>query len=166
MIGENDRVDIVATLQAPIGALQLFEVVADLSTYPRWLDIVSRSERAPADAGDPGPAWSIELRAQLGPLRRSKRLRMVRSRTERPDRVRFERRELDERRHSSWVLEADLTGTARPSVNASAPETQLAMRLHYGGSLWLPVLDRVLRDEIARSRPRLLEMARSGPEPS
>ncbi len=30
------------------------------------------------------------------------------------------------------------------------------MRLHYGGRLWLPVLDRLLTDEIERSRPRLL----------
>jgi hypothetical protein len=31
------------------------------------------------------------------------------------------------------------------------------MHLHYGGSLWGPVLERLLSDEIERSRPRLLE---------
>jgi len=37
------------------------------------------------------------------------------------------------------------------------------MRLHYGGSLWVPMLDRVLRDEIERSRPRLVaEAQRAG----
>ena len=30
------------------------------------------------------------------------------------------------------------------------------MHLHYGGSLWVPMLDRLLADEIERSRPRLL----------
>jgi hypothetical protein len=30
------------------------------------------------------------------------------------------------------------------------------MGLHYGGSLWMPLLDRLLSDEIERSRPRLL----------
>ena len=34
--------------------------------------------------------------------------------------------------------------------------TRLTMRLHYGGRLWMPVLDRLLSDEIERSRPRLL----------
>ena len=32
------------------------------------------------------------------------------------------------------------------------------MRLHYGGRLWMPALDRLLADEIERSRPRLLEL--------
>ena len=32
------------------------------------------------------------------------------------------------------------------------------MRLHYGGSLWVPMLDRLLADEIERSRPRLLRL--------
>ena len=31
------------------------------------------------------------------------------------------------------------------------------MRLHYGGRLWMPALDRLLADEIERSRPRLLQ---------
>jgi hypothetical protein len=32
------------------------------------------------------------------------------------------------------------------------------MNLHYGGSLWLPILDRLLSDEIERSRPRLVAL--------
>jgi hypothetical protein len=32
------------------------------------------------------------------------------------------------------------------------------MRLHYGGRLWMPVLDRLLSEEIERSRPRLLAL--------
>jgi hypothetical protein len=30
------------------------------------------------------------------------------------------------------------------------------MHLHYGGGLWGPVVERLLREEIERSRPRLL----------
>lgn len=140
--------DITATLNAHVDASSLFDVVADLGTYPRWLDIVARAEPVAAAAGDPGPAWSVDLRGQLGPLRRSKRLRMVRATCEPSGEVRFERRELDGRDHSPWVLAARLTPTG--------DDTELEMRLHYGGSLWLPILDRVLRDEIERSRPRLL----------
>ena len=65
------------------------------------------------------------------------------------DHVRFERVEHDGRQHSPWVLDAEMlpeTATAR----------LLTMRLHYGGRLWMPVLDRLLADEIERSRPRLL----------
>ena len=126
----------------------LFAVVADLGTYPRWLDIVGRAEPAPPADGDPGPAWTVDLRGQIGPLRRSKRLRMVRSRNE-PDRaVTFERRELDGRQHSPWVLDATLGADGTAGV--------LTMRLHYGGSMWVPLLDRLLADEIERSRPRLV----------
>ena len=142
--------DVTATLAADVPADALFGAVEDLTSYPQWLDIVPRAERLPEDAGDPGPAWSVDLRGQVGPLRRSKRLRMVRTRLDRPELVRFERRELDGRSHSAWVLEAELRdgGATR----------ELVMRLHYGGSLWVPMLDRMLSDEIERSRPRLLAL--------
>ena len=63
--------------------------------------------------------------------------------------VTFERSERDGRNHSPWVLRADVAPIADGSV--------LTMRLHYGGSLWGPVLERLLRDEIERSRVRLLD---------
>ena len=152
--------DITATLHTDVDAAVLFGVVADLGGYPRWLDIVGRAVEAPADAGDPGPAWSVDLRGQLGPLRRSKRLRMVRTVADEPRHVRFERRELDGKQHSAWILEATIDPGDGADADAS---TALAMRLHYGGSLWVPMLDRVLRDEIVRSRPRLVaEAQRAG----
>lgn len=144
-------VDITASLDTDLAPAAVYDVVVDLGSYPRWLDIVAKATPTEPDAGDPGPAWLVDLRGQLGPLRRSKRLRMVRSVADEPEHVRFERRELDGRKHSEWVLEGRLTGTA--------DATSLTMRLHYGGSLWVPMLDRVLRDEIERSRPRLLEVA-------
>jgi hypothetical protein len=33
--------------------------------------------------------------------------------------------------------------------------TELTVSLSYGGSLWVPMLDRILADEITRSRSRL-----------
>jgi hypothetical protein len=152
-------VDVTATLAADVPVDALFDVVEDLGTYPDWLDIVSRAEPVDvvaADAAEPegrvdGAAWSVDIRGQVGPFRRSKRLRMVRTRCERPNEVRFERREHDGRRHSEWVLSAELLDPASGGV----PE--LRMRLHYGGNLWVPMLDRLLSDEIERSRPRLVE---------
>jgi hypothetical protein len=74
---------------------------------------------------------------------------MVRTRHDAPRQVRFERRELDARSHSPWVLQADVSAVDGGSL--------LTMRLHYGGSLWGPVLQRLLGDEIERSRVRLLD---------
>lgn len=140
-------VDLSASLDAPVAPEELFAWVDDLSRYPAWLEIVPRAEAT----GD--GAWLVDLRGRLGPLARSKRLRMVRTACEAPRSVRFEREELDGRSHAAWVLEA--------SVAPAADGSRLTMRLHYGGGLFGPVLERLLRDEIERSRPRLVACATS-----
>ncbi len=147
----NGAVDVTASLEAAVQPDELFEVVGDLGTYPRWLDIVPRAEPLAADVADPGPAWSVDLRGQLGPLRRSKRLRMVRTAALPGELVTFERRELDGRTHSDWVLRARIAA-------AGEAASVLTMELHYGGSMWMPMLDRLLADEIERSRGRLLDV--------
>lgn len=140
--------DVTASLDAPVAAAALFEQIDDLSCYPDWLDIVPRAMPVAAHTDDVGPAWSVDLRGRLGPFARAKRLRMVRTVCEPDSHARFERREHDGRQHSSWVLDA---------VIDQRPEgCRLTMRLHYGGRLWMPALDRILTDEIERSRPRLL----------
>lgn len=140
--------DITATLDAPCAPDVLFARVDDLAKYPAWLDIVPRAEAVTAHAHDEGPAWSVDLRGRLGPFARAKRLRMVRTVHEADRHVRFERREHDGRDHADWVLDAEIAATASGST--------LTMRLHYGGRLWVSALDRLLTDEIERSRPRLL----------
>ena len=47
-------------------------------------------------------------------------------------------------------------GTFDFRVEPHGDGSRLTMHLHYGGGLFGPVLERVLRDEIERSRPRLL----------
>jgi hypothetical protein len=136
-------VDVTASVDTPNAAEDVWAVVSDLSTYPRWLEIVPR-----ADPNGDG-SWTVDLRARLGPFARSKRLRMVRSVADAPRVAVFEREERDGRQHSPWVLRAE--------VDAAAEGTRLTMHLHYGGSLWGPVLERLLGDTIERSRPRLLE---------
>jgi hypothetical protein len=147
-------VDVTASLDAPCSADVLHAWVDDLGRYPRWLDIVPRAVPVEAHAHDVGPAWSVDLRGRLGPFARSKRLRMVRTASEPGRHTRFERAEHDGREHSSWVLDA--------TVEAAGEGSRLTMRLHYGGRLWMPALDRVLHDEIERSRPRLLTCVATG----
>ncbi|MGI8758800.1 MAG: SRPBCC family protein [Acidimicrobiales bacterium] len=146
--------DVSTDLEAPCRPDELFAWVDDLGRYPQWLDLVPRAEPAPPVDGDPGPAWLVDLRAQLGPLARSKRLRMVRTDHRRPTVARFERLEHDGRDHSPWVLEAD--------VEPVGPDaSRLTMHLHYGGVMFGPVIERLLHDEITKSRPRLLALLES-----
>lgn len=146
--------DVTASLTADVEPDVLYDAVCDLGGYPAWLDIVPRSEPVETAAGDVGPAWSVDLRGKVGPLSRSKRLRMVRTRHEPPRLAVFERRELDGRSHSDWVLRARV----EPAATGGS---ELTMELHYGGSMWVPLLDRLLADEIERSRTRLLEVLRA-----
>ena len=136
--------DLDASLDAPCPPSELFAWVDDLGRYPQWLSIVTRAEP------DGDGAWLVELRGRVGPLARSKRLRMERSTVEPDHLVVFERAERDGRHHAPWVLRAEVT--PRPSGS------HLEMRLHYGGSLWGSVLERLLRDEIEQSRGRLLAL--------
>jgi hypothetical protein len=142
-----ERTEHVDTPAAPAA---LFAVVDDLARYADWLDIVVAAAPAEALMGDEGPAWAVELRGRLGPLARSKRLRMVRVVHDGPERVVFERREPGERSRSPWTLTAVVEPTAEGS--------RLTMSLHYGGALWGPMLERLLADEVERARPRLLAL--------
>ena len=146
--------DLTATLDADCRPGELFGWVGSLDTYDRWLDIVPRTDPAPEAPDDPGPAWFVTLRGRLGPLARSKRLRMVRTTYEEPTLAVFERRELDGRDHAPWVL--------RARVAAEGDRSVLSMDLHYGGSLWVPLLDRLLTNEIESSRQRLRGLVAGG----
>ncbi|MDO8362531.1 MAG: SRPBCC family protein [Actinomycetota bacterium] len=146
--------DVHASLEAPCAADRLFALVDDLSRYPAWTDLVHRVE--PAAAGGEGqPAWQVELRARMGPLARSKRLRMVRTVHDPAAGLTvFERAEADGRRHSPWVLRAE--------VMQSAEGSTLHMHLHYGGGLWTGgLLERALADQITNGRGRLAQLASS-----
>lgn len=144
-----------ATLDAPCPPDRIFEHIERLDRYPIWMALVHAAEPLESDGA---PAWSVELRTRVGPLARSKRLRMERTHVEPGRSVRFERRELDGRRHAAWVLSAEVVPTASGS--------RLSMDLSYGGSLWTGgVLERILDDEIRRGSERLLELVSRDPMP-
>jgi uncharacterized protein YndB with AHSA1/START domain len=136
--------DLAATLDAPCPPHELFAWVDDLERYPRWHTIVTRADP------DGDGAWIVDLRGRVGPLARSKRLRMERVTLE-PERVAvFRRAERDGRHHADWVL--------RAMVEPTDGGSRLVMELHYGGALWGPVLERLLGDEIEHSRRQLLDL--------
>ncbi len=157
--------DLSVDLDADCAPEVLFAHVSDLTAYPAWLGIVENAVPHPGldltlgveNGDDPaGEAWLVELRGRLGPVARSKRLRMVRTVFDPPWRVRFERRELDGRNHSPWVLDARVEQRESSAV--------LTVDLHYGGSFGGALLERMLADEIEQSRPRLAALV-AGPAP-
>lgn len=153
--------DVTAELVAPCGVEELFTWVGDLARYPDWLDIVPVAVPADPHPDDPGPAWSVDLRGQMGPFARSKRLRMARVVHQPPQTVRFERVEHDDRDHSVWALQADVEPL---DAENGSPASLLRMHLHYGGALGGAIVEKLLADEILRSGPRLLALVdRSNP---
>lgn len=123
----------------------VFPFVVDLGAYPRWLPLVHAAD--PVDDA----AWTVELRARVGPFARSKQLRMERTATVPDVSVVFERREVDGRHHAAWTLRAEL--------DAADDGTLLTMHLAYDGRLWTGgVLERVLDEEVRRGRAGLLEL--------
>ena len=145
-------VEIVRSLTADAAPHELFAHVDDLADYPAWMPLIHDVERLGSDGDGGAPAWMVELRAQVGPFARSKRLRMERTRIEENRVAVFERREADRRDHSEWILRADL------EVDGSG-RTVLTMTMSYDGALWAgPILERVLDDQVRRGRDRLLAL--------
>lgn len=144
--------EIVRSLTADVEPHELFVHVDDLADYPAWMPLIHDVERLPDDSTSESPAWMVELRAQVGPFARSKRLRMERTELVQDRVAVFERREADGRQHSVWILRADL------DVD-TAGRTVLTMTMSYDGSLWAgPILERVLDDQVRRGSNRLLAL--------
>ena len=141
--------DLVASVEVPVSVEKLFVYVADLANYSSWLEFVHKVELV-AESNETDATWLVELRAKLGVLARSKRLRMTRTVCEAPRLVVFERREQDARRHSAWVL--------RATVSETATGAKLETNLHYSGSLFTGgMLERALSDQITTGREKLIQ---------
>jgi hypothetical protein len=135
----------------------IFDAIADLATYPEWLQIVASADRVAPHDGDVGDAWSVVLVGRLGPLRKTKRVRMVRTVCDRETgAVRFERVERNGREHNTWVLTATATNGDGPGAS------RLAVHLHYSGGWLPPGADRLLGLEASRAGGRLERLLRSG----
>ena len=141
-------IDVRASFDAEVSDSRLFEVIRDLGTYPKWLEIVHFADAV--DSEDELQAWNVELRAKIGPFARSKRLRMVRAQDQSPHLVVFERREKDGKKHDKWVL--------RSEVSDANGKSTLVVHLHYGGSLFDGgIVERVLADQIVSGKAKLTQ---------
>ncbi len=141
--------DLVASVEVPVSVEKLFDYVADLANYSSWLEFVHKVELV-GESTETDATWFVELRAKLGVLARSKRLRMTRTLCEHPKLVVFERREQDSRRHSEWIL--------RATVSQTATGAKLETNLHYSGNLFTGgMLERALSDQIATGREKLIQ---------
>lgn len=128
----------------------VFPFVADLAEYPNWVRLV-HDARPLEVPGGARPAWSVEIRAQVGPFARSKRLRMERVELVAAQRAVFERVETDGRDHAYWSLAVELSG--------SDTSTTVTMHLVYDGRLWTGgVLAKVLDDQVRRGRAGLIDL--------
>ena len=134
----------------------VFTHVVDLIGYPAWLGLVHTAERV--DSSPDGElAWSVELRARVGPFARSKQLRMERTQLVPDELVVFERAEVDGRHHAGWALRAELEPV-------DGDQTRLTMHLAYEGALWTGgLLEKVLDEEIRRGRVGLVQLVRGEP---
>jgi hypothetical protein len=147
--------DVRTVLDAPCTPDEMFRHVEVLDAYPAWMTLVHATRPTSNAPGESVPVWQVELRARVGPLARSKRLRMARTHHDPVSHsVTFERAETDGRTHSPWVLRADVAQTAEGC--------HLEVQLHYGGGLWTGgLLERALSDQIEAGRQRLLSLVSS-----
>jgi hypothetical protein len=145
-----------AALTTSATAADVLKHVASLDAYSQWMPLVHSAVR---ETEATPPAWNVELRAKVGPLARSKRLRMVRTVYEigESSRIVFERAETDGRRHANWRLEVTVGPRDGSSLHAEVGETQLVMNLSYDGRFFVSVVESILRQNIEVGKRRLGE---------
>lgn len=131
------------------------EVFADLGTHPDWNLLVASAQRTDPNPSDPGPAWDTVLQAKLGPFQRSKQLRFVRV-DPHDQEVVFERFEVDGRDHSDWMMQARVTEHEKGS--------EVTIKLHYSGNLWVAALDPIIEGAVKRSAEQLSDYIENTPE--
>ncbi len=129
---------------------RVFAVLADLGTWPAWLDVVTRAEP------DGSRAWRVRLGLAFGPASVGYDVRMVRvtpppDGRETRDRLRFERDEGDGRLdHSRVVIDVSLVATGA--------RTTVTLMLEIDKRIPLLDLQRQLDRRTARAARRLQQL--------
>lgn len=130
-----------STMELPVDQSLVHPYVSDLKKYEEWMPLIHSVEPSGDDL------WDVELRAKVGVLARSKRLRMRRT-SNSPEHIVFERDESDGRNHSAWTLKV----RTEPSGSGCV----VTMELSYSGALWSAgILDRVLASQVEAGKAGL-----------
>ncbi len=135
--------------EIPAPPARVFAALQSLQAYPEWLDLVAAVEPADAAADDTDDAWWVTLRAKVGPFSRSKRLRMMRSVSDEPSHLRFERHETDGREHASWTFDVSI------AARGDDAHSLVSVDLRYEGGLWSTPLEAVLGSQVDAAVPKL-----------
>jgi carbon monoxide dehydrogenase subunit G len=143
-----------SSVTVPVTIDRVVPHLVDLSGYPQWMPMIHSIAR---DDDEGETAWSVELRAKVGPFARSKRLRMVRTVNEQSTDAAslvFERKERGGTSHSVWRMGVN--------VKSLGESTDVSIDLEYGGALWTAgVLDRVLAGNIDAGKERFVRLVTS-----
>ena len=134
-------IEIQATQRLTSSSADVIREVSDLSSYGEWVTLIESATPLSDDT------WTLVLAADVGPFRRSKRLRMQRTSPPGSASVTFERNEIDGRQHASWKMIVEVT--------ESGAGSEVSVQLHYSGRMRLGPLERLVTDEIAASAQRL-----------
>ena len=128
-------------MELPVEQSLVMPFVSDLEKYEEWMPLIHSVKPSGDDV------WDVELRAKVGVLARSKRLRMRRTHNS-PESIVFERDESDGRNHSAWTLQVRTEPSGLGCV--------VTMELSYGGALWTAgILDRVLASQVEAGKAGL-----------
>lgn len=134
-----------SSVDLSVDASVVYPFVSNLEKYAEWMPLIHRV--TPSDEN----VWDVELRAKVGLLARSKRLRMRRTRNS-TELIVFERDESDGRSHSPWTLTVRTTTTDKGCT--------VTMEMAYGGTLWTAgILDRVLASQVEAGKAGLVRIA-------
>ena len=108
-------------------------------------------------------SWTVILLAKIGPLARSKKLRMIQTESSTLDdgshSVKFERSEVgDKAEYATWKFSAEVF-----EVQGERSTCEVDIYLEYGGSLWNDNLGFILDKYISRSIDSLAQVSNSQP---
>lgn len=150
--------NVEADFEAPCPPELLFSIVEDLAEISPWLDLLGDAVPCSPAQGDIGPAWDSTFAIKLGPLTKTKDVRLVRIVHKAPSEVVYERHEVPvEGRDPSQIAMWRLTLKVRPVDSGS----RLDVHVFYGGDALGDMAEGILTKELKKSRPALLKEVKS-----
>ncbi len=146
--------NVEATFEAPCEPELMFSLMEDLENITPWLDLLGGAERTTADPSDVGPAWDATFAIKLGPLTKTKDVRLVQIVHEPYEKVVYERHELPiEGKDASQIAMWRLTMKVSPTDTGSL----LYVHVFYGAEALGDMAEGILTKELNKARPALLE---------